>query len=568
MGKTARAAGGARATPLRVSPVLRRLLGRMTPGGVQEAGALRASARAAAEAGDVGRARAELERALALDSHSPGTLSDLGNVHVMLGEDAEAERRYAAALALAPSHAPALANLGLLRARQGDRAAALECFRRAVRADPWAVSAIRSLADWVPDDAVPHDDVALMREITARFPDHAAAFAALGRLLLRAAFDAEPALAAIERALALGHRDADTLTAHGVALHEVGRMEEALAAYDAARGIDPRHVGARFHRATALLTLGRFAEGWPDYELRLLSEDRPRRAFPFPRWQGEPLADKAILVCAEQGIGDEILFSSYLPELLAASRHCVIDCSPRLAAIFRRSFPAATVHGGRQDEAIDWALPLDIAFQAPAGSLPLRLHGAAPAAAPPAQGYLRADPAAVARWRERLRALGPGRTIGISWRGGTPRTRTERRSVGLAELAPLLREPGFRFVSLQYGAEAAAEAARFAAKSGVPLNHWQESLDDYDETAALAVALDGIVSVCTAIVHLGGALGRPVWVATPRVPEWRYGASGDRMPWYPRVRLIRQRDTGDWSTVIDAIRRELRAFRPESGDAE
>jgi tetratricopeptide (TPR) repeat protein len=542
--------------------MLRHLLSRMTSREAQEPGQLLECARRAADGGDIRRARTLLERALALDPRSPGAHSGLGNVHLLLGEEAEAERCYAAALALAPDHAPTLANLGLLRARKGDRAGALDCFRGAVRADAWAVQAIRSLVDWLPDDAVPSGDIALMREITERFPDHAAAFSALGRLLLRGAFNAEPALAAIERAIALGLRDADTLTAYGVALHEVGRVEDALAAYEAARALDPQHVGARFHRATALLTLGRLAEGWPDYELRLLSEDRPRRAFPFPQWKGEALAGKTILVYGEQGIGDEILFASYFPELLAASKHCVIDCSPQLAAIFRRSFPAATVHGGRQDGPIDWALPLDVAFQTPTGSLPLHLRGTA-TASPPQQGYLRADPAGVGRWRERLRALGPGRTIGISWRGGTPRTRTERRSIGLAELSPLLREPGLKFVSLQYGAEAAAEVARFASETGLRLTHWQDAIDDYDETAALATALDGVVSVCTAIVHLAGALGRPVWVATPRVPEWRYGASGDRMPWYPRVRLVRQRDTGSWSPVVAAIRGELTTFHPE-----
>jgi tetratricopeptide (TPR) repeat protein len=547
--------------------MLRRLLGRMSARSARDPGPLLARARQAAERGDARRARALLERARVLDPGSPGVHSDLGNIHLLLGEQADAERSYAAALALAPSHAPALTNLGLLRAGQGDRAAALDCFRRAVRADPWAVQAIRGLADWLPDDAVPREDIALLREITTRIPEHAAAFAALGRLLVRGAFDAEPALAAAERALALGHRDAETLTAYGIALREVGRLEDALAAYEAARALDPRHVGARFHRAIALLTLGRFAEGWPDYELRLLSEDRPRRNFPFPRWQGESLAGKTLLVCGEQGIGDEILFASCLPELVSATRHCVIECAPKLAAIFRRSFPAATVHGAEQTSPVDWALPLGIDVQSPSGSLPRYLRASA-TTFPAHHGYLLADPAKVARWRERLAALGPGRAIGVSWRGGTPRTRTERRSFSLPEFAPLLRAPGTHFVSLQYGPDTAAEIERFTAETGIRLHHWPEAIDDYDETAALVSALDAIVSVCTAIVHLGGALGRPVCVATPRVPEWRYGATGDRMPWYPSVRLFRQSASGDWTPVVEAIRRELALVRQGAGRPE
>jgi len=516
--------------------------------------------------GEVHQAREFLERAVSLDPRSPDAHSDLGNVCLMLGEDAQAERSYAAALALSEHHAPALANLGLLRARRGERAAALDCFRRAVRADPWSMQAIRSLVDWLPDDAVPDEDIALMRDVTRRFPDHAAALAALGRLHLRGAFDAVPAVAALERAVALGHHDADTFSALGAALQEVGRLEDALAAYDRAHSIDPQHLGVRFHRAIALLTLARFAEGWPDYELRLRSEDRPKREFPFPRWGGGSLAGKTILVHAEQGIGDEILFASCLPEIIARAKHCVIDCAPKLAAIFQRSFPTATVHGGLQGDPTDWALPLGIDVQSPAGSLPLHLRPDA-ASFPAHRGYLRADPEKVARWRERLAALGSGRAMGVSWRGGTRRTRTERRTLALSDLAPILCERGIHFVSLQYGAHAAAEVERFKAETGIRVHHWPEAIDDYDETAALATALEGIVSVCTAIVHLGGALGRPVWVMTPRVPEWRYGASGDRIAWYPSVRLVRQSATGEWgpATVSASKRYEMALTHPEYG---
>jgi tetratricopeptide (TPR) repeat protein len=536
--------------------MLRTLLRRVLASGADETRALRQRAREAAQAGDPQRARELLERALALDPASPDAHSDLGNVYALLGADAQAERCYEAALARAPDHAAALANLAALRARGGDRAAALDGFRRALRADPWSGPALEGLVGWLPDDAVPHADLALVREITERFPDHAPAHAALGRLHLRGSFDAAPALAHLERALALGHRDADTLAACGVALHETGRFVDALAAYDEALAAAPGHVLARFHRATTLLTLGRFGAAWPDYELRLASEDRPRRTFPFPHWRGERLSGKTLLVYAEQGIGDEILFASCLPQVLAAAGRCVIDCAPKLAPIFTRSFPSATVHAGLQGDPVDWAAPLGIDLQVPAGSLPLCLrrdeHGF-----PPPAAYLRADEAKADRWRARLRALGPGRVIGVSWRGGTPRTRTERRSLALEELEPVLRLPGHHFVSLQYGAEAAAELAQFAAATGLRVHHWPEAIDDYDETAALAAALDGIVSVCTAIVHLGGALGRPVWVATPRVPEWRYGAQGERMAWYPAVRLLRQTQSGDWTPVVEAIRRDL-----------
>lgn len=538
--------------------MLRTLLSRVRARGAEPPDGLRRRAREAAQAGDPQRARALLEDALARDPASADVHSDLGNVHALLGDEAQAERCYEAALARAPEHAAALANLAALRARRGDRAAALEGYRRALRADPWSERALEGLVGWLPDDAVPREDIALVRAIVERYPDHAAAHAALGRLHLRGWFDGAPALEHLERALALGRREADTFAAYGVALHESGRFDDALAAYDAALAAAPEHVLARFHRATTLLTLGRFGAAWPDYELRLLSEDRPRRTFPFPRWAGETLAGKTILVHAEQGIGDEILFASCLPQVIATARCCVIDCAPKLAPIFARSFPAATVHAGLQSDPVDWAAPLGIDVQVPIGSLALHLRREAGDFPPPA-AYLSAEEAKVGRWRERLHALGPGRAIGVSWRGGTSRTRAERRSLALDEFAPVLRLPGHHFVSLQYGPGVAAEVAQLEAATGLRVHHWPEAIDDYDETAALVVALDGVVSVCTAIVHLGGALGRPVWVATPRVPEWRYGAQGERMPWYPNVRLRRQTQVGDWAPVVDAIGRDLAA---------
>ena len=205
--------------------MLHRLLTRMRPDDKSDPRRLHELARHAAIEGRVEQARELLERALSLDPLSPDAYSDLGNVCLLLGDDESAERSYLTAIALSAHHAPALANLGQLRAGRGDRADALDSFRQAVRADPWAIQAIRGLVDWLPDDAVPHEEIALLRDITRRFPDHAAAFAALGRLHMRGAFDPEPAVAGLERAIALGQQDADTVCALGAALQEVGRLD-------------------------------------------------------------------------------------------------------------------------------------------------------------------------------------------------------------------------------------------------------------------------------------------------------------------------------------------------------
>jgi hypothetical protein len=136
-------------------------------------------------------------------------------------------------------------------------------------------------------------------------------------------------------------------------------------------------------------------------------------------------------------------------------------------------------------------------------------------------------------WRDQLTHLGPGLKVGISWQGGTYKTRTSKRSIPLEGWLPVLRTGGVRFVSLQYTEGAASELDALREGHGVDVTHWREAIDDYDETAALVTALDLTISVCTAVIHLGGALGRPVWVMAPYSPEWRYGFVGERMPWYP-----------------------------------
>ena len=155
-----------------------------------------------------------------------------------------------------------------------------------------------------------------------------------------------------------------------------------------------------------------------------------------------------------------------------------------------------------------------------------------------------------------LAALGPGAKIGLSWRGGTRGTRRTFRSLRLVDLLPILSVPGLRFVSLQYG-DCAEDFEALRRESGIEVVHWPEAIADYEETAALCVALDMTVSVCTSVIHLNGALGKPVLVMVPAVPEWRYGVSGETMPWYPSVQLIRQAERGDWSDVFARVAADL-----------
>ena len=267
--------------------------------------------------------------------------------------------------------------------------------------------------------------------------------------------------------------------------------------------------------------------------------------------------DRTVLVYGEQGLGDEIMFASCLPDVIARVGRCVIDCSPKLERLFQRSFAGAAVHGGPQTGAdLAWLHRLDpVDFQIAIGSLPQHFRNSLDEF-PAHEGYLQADPGKIAAWRRKLAGLPGVRKVGVSWRGGTKQTRQSVRSVPLDQWLPILSCKDIALVSLQY-TDCSAELADLERNHGIRVYHWQEAIDDYDETAALVDALDLVISVQTAVVHLAGALGKPGWVMVSAVPEWRYPTTGATLPWYPSLRIFRQRTLGHWQDVIDQVAMEL-----------
>lgn len=362
------------------------------------------------------------------------------------------------------------------------------------------------------------------------------------------------ALEEVEAALAASPDDADLHDLRGSVRLELRQLEPAIEDFERALALRPGFALAGFHLALARLLGADYERGWEGYELRRLNHPGPAPL--APEWDGSPLAGRSVLVRSEQGLGDEIMFASLLPELIAAARAVSVECDPRLVPLFARSFPRAFVFGRQPDERLPEHVvrsPPDI--QTRAGSL-ARFMRRTVNDFPRHGGYLSADQAKVARWRARLAALGPGIKVGVSWVGGVRETRRALRSLALERLLLLAGPGSTHLVSLQYTAGAARDVAD-ASRHGADIVHWQEAIDDYDETAALVCALDAVVSVCTTVVHLAGALGRPAFVLVPFSPEWRYGFSGPQMPWYPSVRLLRQPAPGDWDAPIRQAAAEL-----------
>jgi len=512
-------------------------------------------------------AAAHLERAIALDPRQFEAYKDLGFLYFLQGNHARAITLYRRALAIAPEPAQARHILGLLLKDTGDRDEGLVHLREAHRLAPKDGALLRSLTVTLVEAGLFDEASATAERAVAHNAESAEAQRCLGYVLQNLH---EPARADVhyDAALRLGSDDAEFHNDRAVVKQDLGRLPEAFECYERALAQRPDFPESVFHRGLARLLTGDYARGWADYEARhVVPGMLPARPARFPRWDGAPLDGRTLLVYGEQGLGDEIMFASCLSQAMAAGGECIVECAPKLQGIFTRSFPEATVYAAAPDRRMPQAIASRrIDCEMASGSLP-RLFRRTLDEFPRHQGYLRADPARVAHWRERLEALGGGLKVGVSWRGGVHRTRRPLRSLTLENWLPILRMPGTHFVSLQYTAGADAEVAQLASSHGAQVAHWPEAIADYEETAALVVALDMVVSVCTAVIHLGGALGRPVWVMVPFSAEWRYGASGDAMPWYPSVRLFRQPAFGQWEPVISSVTAELERRVAASGVA-
>jgi Flp pilus assembly protein TadD len=498
--------------------------------------------------------------------HDDGELHLLvGKVHERSGQREDAVDAYLLATCYPQMPAEAHFRLGVIAAEDGLREDAIGHFSAAVDVDALHVEAWNYLGKLHLELNRVDEAEHAFRAATEARPEFPLAWTNLAYVLheYRSAFD--EALSCTDEALRL---QPDLMEAHcnrSMVMQALGRSEDALVACDAALAKDPAHPESRVNRSLALLMLGRFAEGWEDYQWRKNTYQCFRyRPFSVPEWEGEDASGRTLLVYGEQGLGDEIMFASCFGELMSRSGHCVIDCHPKLEGLFRRSFPGATIHGGLQtDRDLSWVdgMPKMDAKVA-SGSLPMyfrrRLEDF-----PRHEGYLVADRERVDRWRVRLAELGPGLKVGLSWRGGSKYTHRTVRSIDLERLLPVLQVPGVSFVSLQY-TDCVEEVERLEREHGIRVHHWREALEDYEETAALTVALDLVISVQTAVVHLSGALGRPVWTLVSAAPEWRYQRRGESMPWYPSVRLFRQEHLGEWKPVIGCVADELLAHTRRS----
>lgn len=480
---------------------------------------------------------------------------DLGAALIELGRHAAAESACNRALELDPHCAAAQSRLGYLAKARGELEQAVEHYRAAIRFDPTLADVHCQLGFLLYKLGRYEESLTSHAAALAVRPDFAEAHHNRGLVLLETGYPQE-ALASFERACALRPDTAATQSCIGHALRDLGRLDEAMASYDGALKSQPQLGDALINRCYTLLMREQYGAGWAQYEQRFAATATALRGFPFAEWRKEPLAGKRILVYAEQGLGDEIMFASCLPDLLERCENVVIECNTRLAQLYARAFPQAIVHGGSKADDKAWLAQLPpVDFQVAIGSLPLRFRQAR-THFPARRGYLMADERRVESWRRRLAAPAGRLRVGIAWRGGSLRTRQLTRSIPLAQWLPLLRQSGIEFISLQYG-DTAPDLAQLRDAGGVALRDFGGELDDLDELAALIGALDLVISVDNTVVHLAGALGQNVWALLTCAPEWRYRRQGADMPWYPSARLFRQLQSRAWEPVLEQVGQAL-----------
>ena len=452
---------------------------------------------------------------------------------------------YQRAIQLQPEFPEAWNNLGIALRFRGEWDEAMAKYRRALQIKPDFPEAYNNLGEALAEGERLDEAISALGAALKLKPDYARAHQNLGNVFTDAGqFDA--AAHSYRQAIEFEPESAETHKNLGHVLRYQRQFEAAEAAYRRALELQPDFGEARFGQAQQRLLLGDFEHGWPLYESRWDAFSSERRTFPQPAWDGEAFQDQRLLIHSEQGLGDAVQFVRYAS--LAAERggELLVECPRNLAELFRG------VEGVREVIAAGDALP-PFDLHLPMLSLPLVLRTTLetiPQNAP----YLRADSERTEAWRVRLSGRQQGLRVGLAWQGNRKTILLRKRDVALRTLLPLWGVKGVEFISLQIGPGAQQIQELPGA---IEIIDPTADIHDFADTAALMMNLDLIISVDTAVAHLAGALGRPVWTLISFVPDWRWGLEGEDTPWYPTMRLFRQPVSDDWDAVIQRVAGEL-----------
>jgi tetratricopeptide (TPR) repeat protein len=436
-------------------------------------------------------------------------------------------------------------NLSFLLHRSGELEQAIAAAQRAIEVKSDYPEAHYNLGNALRDTGRLDEAKSVYLESLRLRDEYPEAMNNLG-CVLRELDELDESIALFRRAMALRPMYAEAQGNLGITLREKGYLGDAIVASKFALAIRSDYAEAQWNLGQCELARGKFGLGWPAYEARLYCKNRQYSppVLNAPRWYGGDLMGQTILLCAEQGFGDAIQFSRYAQLMIRRGARIILQCRPELLTLFR-----SNPHLGRAI-ALDQT-PGDFDAYCPLMSTPLAFKTdvrSVPAEVP----YLWAEPNLAESWGERIKAGPEGLRVGLVWAGHQATPLDRRRSIALEELAPLGALKDVVFYSLQVGPFAARNA-----ESPIRLIDLADDLKSFADTAAVISHLDLVISIDTAVAHLAGAMGKEVWLLLPAVADWRWMVDREDSPWYPNMRLIRQRTAGGWREVVGWVLEEL-----------
>ena len=448
---------------------------------------------------------------------------------------------------LAPTVAQFRNNLGVVLEELGRHQEAVGYYRQALTLKPDYGEARCNLANALQAMGRTDEAIQQYRETLAHDPSHLDARYNLANALRRQG-RLQEASECYRRVVATDPRRLCGWINLGATLHALGDVDQAIEAQRTALSLDPDSADAHWNLALSLLAAGDYRNGWREYQWRLGGERFPTAAAGKPMWDGAPLAGRTLLLRSEQGFGDTLQFYRYAALLAREGVRVLLECRPELLPLLSRQ-----KHGIRCFAAGEEPPPFDtFAYLM---SLPFLL-GCTLSNLPARVPYLEPDPALSAHWEKALKGSASCR-VGLAWAGSAGYSNDRSRSLPLHLLKPLAGIPGVRLYSLQIGGAAALDAEPW----GRGVHDLSAALSDFAVTAAVIANLDLVVSVDTAVAHLAGALGKPVYLMLASPAEWRWLRERADSPWYPTMRLYRQERGGEWGEVIDAVVRDVRLQR-------
>lgn len=455
----------------------------------------------------------------------------------------EARSALQKALEQAPGSALALYARGLVELKSGNTEQAIPWLEQSVAHDGASAEALATLGDAYRQVGRLDEAERCLGDALSLASDYAEAHNNLGTLhLVRKQL--QQAVAAFSSAI---HFKPEMAMAHfnlGVAYRELNQLEDAALAFQRAVTVKPEFAEAHVSLGMAWLLMGRMREGFAEYEWRLRLKP-PRQ--PGPQWDGLIVPGATLLVHFEQGYGDAIQFARYLPFVAGQGMRVVVQCAPALHKLIGGMEGVAAVYGFDDElppfDAHCALLSLPHLFQTTLEKIPVNVP------------YLNVSAEKYAEWRERLEGYADTIKIGLCWQGNARHGSDSERSIDLEQFDRLARMPGVTWISLQNRTPAAPEAASVERLGLIDVS---AQLADFTDTAALIGQLDLVISVDTAVTHLAGALNRPTWTLIRYAPDWRWLRARDDSPWYPNMRLFRQREPGDWASVIAEVDKTLR----------